>query len=305
MFYESSLIGALIVAGASVVRRDQDLNGADHDLLVAVGLIVATVSTMFLAIPAIGAFGHHTFDNYLFLADRAIGLDTLAIARTVYSYPTLMGVTIIAYVALPAIIGIAYAIQRSMTLLWAALIAAALAPFCYLLVPAIGPVFAFANFPWSNPHPAAQMMLVLSANIPRNVFPSLHFAWAMLIYINSRRWFRVPALVFLFLTAVATMGLGQHYAVDLIAAVPFTVAVQWLAERAPEMARHWKLRWSSVGLTPILNRRIFANGGDERSGPRKGSEVKGRPRALPVGSAPYRGRKLLSQEESMSHEGRR
>jgi hypothetical protein len=63
---------------------------------------------------------------------------------------------------------------------------------------------------------------------PRNAMPSLHLACALLVWWNSRTWRlwgRALAGLFLALTALATMGLGEHYFIDLVVALPFTVAM--------------------------------------------------------------------------------
>ncbi len=48
---------------------------------------------------------------------------------------------------------------------------------------------------------------------------------------GSRRLVRAGASMFLCLTILATLGSGEHYVVDLIAAVPFVVAVEALCAR--------------------------------------------------------------------------
>ena len=69
--------------------------------------------------------------------------------------------------------------------------------------------------------------------------PSLHVAWALLVYWlwRSSRW-RWIVLAYLLLTMLATLGGGEHYLVDVVAAFPFALAVwalcgtPWLPERA-------------------------------------------------------------------------
>lgn len=78
---------------------------------------------------------------------------------------------------------------------------------CYLLFPAVGP--AWVNIP----------------DAPRNCMPSLHVAWAILLAIYAPKWMRWPMALFAALTAVATVGIGEHYVIDLVAAVPFTWAI--------------------------------------------------------------------------------
>jgi membrane-associated phospholipid phosphatase len=62
--------------------------------------------------------------------------------------------------------------------------------------------------------------------------PSMHLTWALLIAINARSAvLRVGLWVYVVLIAAATLALREHYLVDLIAAVPYTIAVQWIAFR--------------------------------------------------------------------------
>jgi len=93
-------------------------------------------------------------------------------------------------------------------------IAGVVAPLFYLALPAVGPAHI------GDPGAA------------RNCIPSLHLTWAMLLVRYSHPRFRCAAMVFAVLTAVATLATGEHYIVDLVAAVPYTLAVVWMTERA-------------------------------------------------------------------------
>jgi hypothetical protein len=106
---------------------------------------------------------------------------------------------------------------------------------CYQLLPAAGPVHVFHGFPNGLP---AQVSLTAEPLpwIPRNAIPSLHTAWALLVYwavAKYSRPVRWAAAVFVLLTLLATLGFGEHYLIDLVVAVPFAVAVQAFC------ARHW------------------------------------------------------------------
>lgn len=110
-----------------------------------------------------------------------------------------------------------------------------LAGWCvYFIVPGVGPHVAFyAHYGTTVPSPAdvdLSMMLV-SGDSPRNAMPSLHMAWALLLAMTGsnmgRRWF-AAGLLFCAVTVFATLGLAEHYLIDLIAAVPFTVAINAL-----------------------------------------------------------------------------
>jgi len=64
------------------------------------------------------------------------------------------------------------------------------------------------------------------------------------------RALQVFSSAFLFLTALATVGLGEHYFVDLLASVPFCAAVQAVAS-----SKHFSLRWLTEGRHAIDQRR--------------------------------------------------
>src|SRR5207247_2117622 len=64
-----------------------------------------------------------------------------------------------------------------------------------------------------------------------NGIPSVHMATALLIFWFLRRWWwgSLIGLVFILLTILATLGLGQHYLFDLICAIPYAALVYLLA----------------------------------------------------------------------------
>jgi hypothetical protein len=78
---------------------------------------------------------------------------------------------------------------------------------CYLIVPAVGPREAPTDY--------------------RNAMPSVHFAVTLIAAIASRGRARWLAVAFVVLTAIATLGFGEHYVIDLAVAVPFALAI-WL-----------------------------------------------------------------------------
>jgi hypothetical protein len=100
-----------------------------------------------------------------------------------------------------AIVAALVATRRRGELLRALGLAAVLGLLCYWIFPAVGPRW-----------------IASSAQAFPNGFPSLHFAIAILCWWYSAR-FRAAFLGFAILTACATLGLGEHYAVDLAAAI--------------------------------------------------------------------------------------
>src|SRR5262249_49506843 len=106
----------------------------------------------------------------------------------------------------------------------------------YFLYPVCGPLFAFGEaFPASPPPAdelAGQWLYVAPKHgndmAYRNGMPSLHLGSVLLAYWHARpygRWARGVAAVFVIGTFLATLGLGEHYLVDLVVAFPFTLAV--------------------------------------------------------------------------------
>jgi len=104
----------------------------------------------------------------------------------------------------------------------------------YFVMPGLGPAVAFdANYPGGLPDPAAVPLALFPASVmePRNAMPSLHTTWAFLIAIIAWRIGRVPRIVGvlnLAATVIATLGMREHYLVDVVVAVPFTLAVHAL-----------------------------------------------------------------------------
>lgn len=128
-----------------------------------------------------------------------------------------------------------------------------LGPAFYMIYPVVGPIFAYgtgseywsaANL-WPEAPPTAHWALgdlwpdtpVTTAphpmpfdeNTPRNCMPSLHTAWATVIFIHSRRAPRIlrcAGTFWLIATLVATLGFGYHYGADLLAGVVFALTVE-------------------------------------------------------------------------------
>jgi len=106
-----------------------------------------------------------------------------------------------------------------------------LAPLLYATFPVSGPRFAIPSFPAT---PASLVPHVLHLHAAPNGVPSLHCSAALLVWWYSRRWElgSVAALIHLALVVVSTLGSGQHYAFDLLVAVPYSILAvlvgQWI-----------------------------------------------------------------------------
>ncbi|MEU1850861.1 DUF5933 domain-containing protein [Streptomyces sp. NPDC019990] len=130
-----------------------------------------------------------------------------------------------------------------------------LGPGIYMIFPVVGPIYAYGTgtehwdaislwwsdapvtAPWAladlwpdvppplgTPHP-----MPFDGITPRNCVPSLHTAWAVAIFIHTRRGpraLRFAGTFWLVATLTATLGFGFHYGVDLVAGVVFTLTIE-------------------------------------------------------------------------------
>ncbi|WP_107062988.1 MULTISPECIES: phosphatase PAP2 family protein [Streptomyces] len=119
-----------------------------------------------------------------------------------------------------------------------------LGPGIYMLFPVVGPVFAYGPgasgtggvqwaaadlwphtpLPVTAPHP-----MTYDGITPRNCMPSLHTAWAVAIFVHTRRaprLLRFAGTFWLITTLAATLGFGYHYGVDLVAGVVFALTIE-------------------------------------------------------------------------------
>ncbi|MDN3254667.1 phosphatase PAP2 family protein [Streptomyces mutabilis] len=119
-----------------------------------------------------------------------------------------------------------------------------LGPAVYMIYPVVGPVFLYGTGafgtggaewavadiwpdalpPLGPPHP-----VTYDGVTPRNCMPSLHTAWAVAIFIHTRRsprLLRFAGTFWLVATLTATLGFGYHYGIDLVAGVVFAVTIE-------------------------------------------------------------------------------
>jgi hypothetical protein len=206
--------------------------------------VACVLFLMFSTAPLLFSAAHTplTFDLYLLLFDRALGGDiSFWFGRKVQSSAVFLYPVAFAYggLALDAavVVGSQLFEQKSTgkNLLFVLGAAGAAGLLLYTIVPAAGPRFVFPDFPQIPPESIAPQLITVDSTAMRNAVPSLHFTWTLLLLWmaqNARLWVRWIALAFVVLTFVATMALGQHYFVDLIVALPFTIAVIAFSERS-------------------------------------------------------------------------
>ena len=108
--------------------------------------------------------------------------------------------------------------------------------FClYYLMPAVAPFYFFGPlFPDHLPSPQTLPLHSVLSPIAsfRNTMPSLHTASALLMFLALRAsplWHRMIGAVVVLCIMVSTLALGEHYAVDLIAAFPLVLLARGLS----------------------------------------------------------------------------
>ncbi|MFI6172155.1 DUF5933 domain-containing protein [Nocardia sp. NPDC051052] len=149
-------------------------------------------------------------------------------------------------------------------------------PLFYVVFPVVGPILAFGPQGhgmeladvWPNivpPLPFSVEPMAFDGITPRNCMPSLHTAWALSLFIHSRRgpiWLRVGGTFWLVCTLIATLGLGAHYGVDLVAGAALCLTVE-SALRDPDRGwDHSRIRVVALGVvtfaTTLLSVRYLA-----------------------------------------------
>ncbi|MFE7232007.1 phosphatase PAP2 family protein [Streptomyces sp. NPDC057596] len=205
-------------------------------------------------------------DQYVATADHALGDPSWLVGRVVTAtgpigfnfLDTVYGQLAVAavVVALYQLRGVA--VERRFPghhLVRTFLVVGLLGPAFYMIFPVVGPIFAYGTGteywapislwspdipssghwavadlwpqtppPVDTPHP-----MPFDGITPRNCMPSLHTAWAVVIFIHSRkgpRVLRYAGTFWLIATLTATLGFGYHYGVDLISGVVFALTIE-------------------------------------------------------------------------------
>jgi len=184
-----------------------------------------------------------TYDLYLYLFDGSFGFQPSFLAAKAMAASSIVRIAAaLTYVSLPFVMALVYALRLpdyaerpSWDMISLFLLAGLGGWALYNLVPATGPGFVFKTdfpghaLPYSALHRLFLEQVPVSADIPRNAIPSLHMAWVLLLYWNAKRLsktLRIFLVAYTALTVLSTMGTGEHYFVDLVAAVPFALFVQ-------------------------------------------------------------------------------
>jgi hypothetical protein len=209
-----------------------------------------------------------TYDGTLYRIDSSMGVLVPALVAQIVERVPLLGMVMnVVYASLPLAIASALGLGATtssrrtgslpaLNLLLAFVVAGIAARVvCYSLAPAAGPRFAFGSaFPFSLPAPDT----VSSALAPfaplawRNSVPSLHVGMTLLLFRATQgesRPIHWAAGAFLVGTVLATLGLGEHYLIDLIMALPFVLFVEGICRR--DVSRTQRVRATLVGAAIV------------------------------------------------------
>lgn len=200
-----------------------------------------------------------TYDALLLAFDGGLGFQpSFVLGRLLTEGSNAWGLTTVVYYALPLAVCILYASHLASERagkpqpvpILALFLSLMLVGFTlYGIYPAVGPKHAFGALYPRNPPLLAQIAVqpMTVPDAPRNCMPSLHLAGALAIWWNSLlwpRWGRLLPGLFLWTTIFSTLALGEHYLVDLVVAVPFTLIFQaaWtVAVPFKQPVRRWPL----------------------------------------------------------------
>ena len=196
------------------------------------------------------------FDEYVELADRALGSPSWAVGSIVSQHAWLTEILSKIYVYLPvAAAVIAYFQLRHSArdgfprhhIIRTFLLIGMIGPVVYFLFPVVGPTYAFghelADAGWQDVWPMQLPIigdpgaLFYDQDIARNCMPSLHTAWAMCIFLHGWRGplaSKIFGTAWLIGTTGATLGFGFHYAIDVLAGAIFTLTLEAALTR-PEL----------------------------------------------------------------------
>jgi hypothetical protein len=172
-------------------------------------------------------------DEILWRFDVNFGYPEVPLARFFLNHHVANAVIRLAYLGLPLAGVIVYLALPNSTLIRRQYCVAsglgALVLLFYGICPAAGPLYLFHDrFPYAAPvldHPH----LTIIPSVSLNCAPSGHVAWALILLWFGRRYcggiVRAGTVAFLIATCLGTLGLGEHYVIDLVLAVPFATGL--------------------------------------------------------------------------------
>ena len=225
-----------------------------------VGLIPALCLCSAVAVNLAIGLTPITYDRLLYVFDLKFGgPPSWVIGQLLRAHPWLLKACGYVYNSLPLGLSVCLAIQwrdrqrnanMVVDLRWVAL--GVVGFLLYQVSPAAGPVYLFGkDFPFGVPNLAGlAIQPAWLQPAARNGMPSLHVGWTLLLFWNIRRrgwWMGAIAAAYLTLTALATLGFGEHYLVDLMIAPALALAIQAACTRT-----NARFRWVAMATGAII-----------------------------------------------------
>ncbi|MDD5478650.1 MAG: fused MFS/spermidine synthase [Rhodoferax sp.] len=204
----------------------------------------------------------YTYDIYALKFDASAGLNIIPIINhLVETIPGLRELLWLAYGTTPLAF-LALCLKQlkeqenylpNALLLWVVITLCAI--ISYHFFPITGPKYIFGPSEYiSKLREPNLLLLELTTGVgpnPRNGMPSMHFGWmftATVIWLQSKTTFfsKIVMIAMTLCVSLATLYLGEHYVIDLIVAVPFSLAA--VALTTTGVAFSTSERWRTVAL---------------------------------------------------------
>jgi hypothetical protein len=227
---------SLILSGRQALQSKGAARASALDVAAVKFALPGSLPLTLFALWATARLLPRTYDYYLYAFDGLLPLPLASMAGEAFAaYPAVSQAFSVAYYSFMLVaclfVGLWGNGRLSGWLISRWIVAAIFGSGLYFVTPAVGPAVAFdAIYPHGLPDPAAVPLALFpsSGMDVRNAMPSLHTTWAFLVAIIAWRVGRITRIVAsinLVATVIATLGMREHYLIDLIVAVPFTVAV--------------------------------------------------------------------------------
>jgi hypothetical protein len=206
------------------------------------------------------------FDLYLYSFDASLRFQpSFLLGKAFLKWPLFGKVSNAVYMAISSIYMFVFAdillreLKKAKPIFLAFLVSGPLGILFYNLFPALGPGYLFGgNFPLHPLSAGAIQHLRLEPvrlfGFP-NAMPSLHMTWALLAWWCSRgapRCVRAVTLVFLIFTVLSTLGTGEHYLVDLVVAMPFSLMILASFSFLSAWGDAWRIRAIVFGFAATV-----------------------------------------------------
>ncbi|OGT31274.1 MAG: hypothetical protein A3E87_10205 [Gammaproteobacteria bacterium RIFCSPHIGHO2_12_FULL_35_23] len=189
-------------------------------------------------------------DNLLIMTDNYLGYNTIKMMGLTFAHPYFHLALILAYnsvylqlLFLPYVLALMPSQQRALCVFFfSALVSALLGMTIYYCFPTVAPAHYFISPFFTNyEHNTYLKFYEVHHHLPIQssqggliAFPSFHVIWVFLLLYAYKdfKWVFYPLLIIDLLITAATLLLGWHYLVDVVASFFLIISVTYFAERS-------------------------------------------------------------------------